>query len=292
MKLGIANPQTELGGSPEAMHTIVTSLEGMGFDHFVTYDHPMGAEHEGREPRLTGPYTMEHAFHDPFTLLMYAAALTTKLELITGVLLLPERQTVIVAKQAVDLALFSNDRFIMGVGSGWNYVEYQALGRDYRKRGRMMDEQIPLLKRLWTEKCFSHKGEVLDEHFERAGLVVMPRKPIPIWMGGWSDAQFRRAGRLGDGFLFASGGKFGDAYDAWEKIRASLREHGRSEDEFQCNLMVSDVNSSVEELADELKRWEDAGHQSGTIASGWRGFRSVEEHLDFCQKVAAKVRGG
>lgn len=292
MKLGLANPQTELNGSPEAATLIIKSLAGIGLDHIVTYDHPMGAEHENRDPKLAGPYTMDHAFHDPFTFLTWAAALDDKLELFTGVLLLPERQTVIVAKQAADLALFSNDRFIMGVGSGWNYIEYEALGREYRKRGKMMDEQVPLLRRLWTEKCFSYQGEVLNERFERAGLVTMPRKPIPIWFGGFSQAAYARAGRLGDGFLFADGGRFENAYKAWDRVKAELEKNGRSTDDFGRSLIFGSKDDTAEEIADALKKWEDSGHQYGAMQTTWRGLRNAEEHLEFAQKVASKVRGG
>ncbi len=287
MKLGIAYPQTELGGSPEAARQIITTIEEMGFNHMVTYDHPVGADHEDREPRLLGPYTLEHPFHDPFTFLSYAAALTSRLELMTSVLILPERQTVLVAKQATDVALFSGDRFIMAVGTGWNWVEYEALGRKYAMRGKLLDEQVPLLRRLWSEEKFSHEG--LVERFERAGLVPRPRKMIPIWFGGMSEPAFRRAGRLGDGFAFA-GGKYGDPHNSWERVRHHLLENGRPEEDFSRNLILGDGPESAQDIADDLKRWRDAGHQYGTIQSCWRGLKTADEHLEFFQEVAEKYR--
>ena len=287
MKLGIANPQTELGGSPEAARKIILGAEAMGFDHFVTYDHPVGADHADRKPRLLGPYTLEHAFHDPFTFLTYAAALTSRIELMTSVLLLPQRQTVLVAKQATDVALFSDDRFIMAVGTGWNWVEYNALGRDYAMRGKLLDEQVPLLRRLWSEEVISHEG--LLERFERAGLVVRPRKMIPIWFGGMKDPAFRRAARLGDGFVFA-GGKYGDPHNSWERVKHFLAENGRSDANFYRNIIVGDGPEDAQTIADELKRWRDAGHQYGTIQSTWRGLKTAEEHLEFFQDVADKFR--
>lgn len=287
MKLGIAYPQTELGGSPDAARQIISATEEMGFDHLVAYDHPIAADHANRKPRLLGPYTLEHPFHDPFTFLTYAAALTSRLELMTSVLILPERQTVVVAKQATDLSLFSGDRLILGVGTGWNWVEYQALGRDFAVRGKLLDEQVPLLRRLWTEEVFSHEGMV--ESFERAGMVVRPRKMIPILFGGMKEPAFRRAGRLGDGFIFA-GGQYGNPYDSWERVKYHLIENGRSEKDFCRNLIVGDGPEDAQTIADELKRWRDAGHQYGTIQSTWRGLKTAEEHLEFFQEVAEKIR--
>lgn len=287
MKLGIVYPQTELDGSPEAARKIILAAEQMGFDHFVTYDHPIAADHADRKPRLLGPYTLEHPFHDPFTLLTYAAALTSRLELMTSVLILPERQTVLVAKQATDLSLFSGDRLILGVGTGWNWVEYQALGRDYALRGKLLNEQVPLLRRLWSEEVFSHEG--LLESFERAGMVVRPRKMIPIWFGGMRDPAFRRAGRIGDGFIFA-GGQYGDPHASWERVQHFLAENGRPEADFNRNLIAGDGPEDAQSIADELKRWRDAGHQYGTIQSTWRGLKTAEDHLEFFQEVANKFR--
>lgn len=286
MKLGIVYPQTELHGSPEAARQIFSLVEEMGFDHIVAYDHPIGADHADRKPRLLGPYTMEHAFHDPFTLLTYAATLTRRAELFIAVLILPERQTVIVAKQATDIALFSGDRFRLGVGTGWNWVEYDAMGRDFSKRGAYLDEQIPLLRRLWTEECFSHQGTL--ERFERAGLVVRPRKPIPIWIGGFAEPAFRRAGRLGDGFHFAGGIRWDS--NQWPRVQHHLRENGRSESDFGRNLISGEGQPDPQDAADELRRWRDAGHSHGTIQSTWFGFTSVDQHLDYFAAVAEKVR--
>ena len=287
MKLGIAYPQTELGGSPEAARQVITATEEMGFDHIVIYDHPVGAEHSDRDPPLTGPYTEKHPFHDPFTFLAYAAALTSRVELMTSVLILPERQTVLVAKQATDVSLFSGDRLILAVGTGWNWVEYEALGRDFASRGKMLDEQVPLLRRLWSEDVLSHEGSV--ERFERAGLVVRPRKMIPIWFGGMKEPAFRRAGRIGDGFAFA-GGMYGNPHASWERVKHHLVENGRAVEDFQRNLIVGDGPESAQAIADELRSWRDAGHQYGTIQSCWRGLKTAQEHLAFFQDVAEKFR--
>src|SRR5581483_6056407 len=150
MKIGVIYPQTELGGDPEAVRRIGISAEELGYHHLLAYDHVLGATH-AREPKLTGPYTDKHPFHDPFVMFAHLAALTRRIEFVTGILILPQRQTGLVARQAADLDLLSGGRLRLGVGIGWNYVEYAALGQDFSTRGRRMAEQVNLLRRLWSE---------------------------------------------------------------------------------------------------------------------------------------------
>src|SRR5262249_52891598 len=157
----------------------------------------LGAVHEDRIPPLWGPYDENDPFHDPFVLFAYLAGRTERLAFVTGVLVLPQRQTALVAKQAADLALLSGDRFRLGVGVGWNPVEYTGLGQDFATRGLRLDEQIGLLRRLWGEPVVSFEGRF--DAIDRAGTVPRPRRLIPIWLGGWVEAALRRAARLGDG---------------------------------------------------------------------------------------------
>jgi probable F420-dependent oxidoreductase len=276
MKLGIAYPQTELGGAPEAVAQFACGLERAGFDHMAAYDHVVGAVHKNREPPLTGPYTEKDPFHDPFMLFAHVAAITTRLEMVTGILILPQRPTVLVAKQALDLSLFSNDRFRMGVGTGWNWVEYEALGANFRHRGARLDEQIELLRKLWTGEVISHQGPV--ETIDRATLVLKPRKPIQIWMGGFQDPAFRRAARVGDGFLFASP-------NHWERMRFFLEQEGRPTEEFGRELFVSVPHYSAREVADVLAKWRDAGHTHACVETMRRGMTTVEQHLEFASEV-------
>src|SRR3984957_18542098 len=147
--IGVVYPQTELRGDPEAVRRIGRAVEDLGFDHLSAYDHVLGAVHADRNPPLTGPYTEHDPFHDPFVMFAYLAGITQRLQFVTGILILPQRQTVLVARQAADLDLLSGDRLRLGVGIGWNYVEYTALGQDFHARGKRLAEQVELLRRLW-----------------------------------------------------------------------------------------------------------------------------------------------
>ena len=194
-------PQTELRGDPAAVRRIGLAVEAAGLDHLLAYDHVVGAVKADREPPLWGPYDEHDPFHDPFVMFAYLAAITERIEFATGVLILPQRQTVLVAKQAADLDLLSGGRLRLGVGVGWNYVEYDALGEDFATRGRRADEQIGLLRELWRGDVLSFDGEF--DSIDRGVIVPGPGRQIPIWVGGFSRHAFERGVRLGNGFIFA-----------------------------------------------------------------------------------------
>ncbi len=148
MRLGAVFPQTEVGSDPATARDLAQVVEESGFDHLLAYDHVLGASHD-REPKLMGPYTEESLFHEPFVLFGFLAAATSRLELVTGVLILPQRQTALVAKQAAEVDVLSGGRLRLGVGVGWNYVEYDALNQKFSDRGKRQEEQIEVLLRLW-----------------------------------------------------------------------------------------------------------------------------------------------
>lgn len=199
MRIGVVFPQTELGGDPGAVRAYGQRVEELGFTHVLAYDHVVGADpavHAG----WSGPYDVHTTFHEPLVMFGYLAAVTTTLELVTGVLILPQRQTALVAKQATEVDLLSAGRLRLGVGIGWNAVEYEALGEEFGNRGVRSAEQIDVLRRLWTEPTVT-----LDGRFHRvtgAGLAPLPvQRPIPVWIGSASDPGYRRAGRLADGWF-------------------------------------------------------------------------------------------
>jgi len=287
MKIGVIYPQIEMKGDPEAVRRFALAAEQLGYDHLIAYDHVLGAVHEGREPPLTGPYTEKHPFHDPFTMFSYLAGLTTRLELVSGVIILPQRQTALVAKQAADLALFSNNRFRMGVGLGWNWVEYDALGQDFHTRGKRMEEQVALLRRLWSEPVVSFDGRF--DHIDRASLSLFPTKPVPIWFGGFSEPAWRRAGRLADGFLF--GGPLEAANAGWAVVKASMEEAGRDPETFGREYMYGTPTGDADKIADAFKTWRDAGGTHASVATMGRGFEGVDAHIGFIEDVRRKVEG-
>ena len=204
MQIGVVYPQTELQGDPVAVKRFGRAAEELGFDHLLAYDHVLGAVHSDRTPRLTGPHTERDPFHDPLVMFAYLAGLTERIQFATGVLILPQRQTALLARQAADLDLLSAGRFRLGVGVGWNYVEYEALGQDFHTRGARQEEQIELLRLLFGEPVVDFSGRF--DRIDRAALVPRPARPIPLWLGGSSDVAFERAARLADGFVFMGGG--------------------------------------------------------------------------------------
>ncbi|MGH0030120.1 MAG: LLM class F420-dependent oxidoreductase [Myxococcota bacterium] len=260
MRIGAVFPTTEIGSDPTAIRDWIQTAEGLGYDHVITYDHVLGAVHEGRTPPLQGPYTERDAFHEPFVLFAWLAALTTRIELATGILILPQRQTVLVAKQAAELALLSGGRFRLGVGSGWNPVEYEALGVPYAGRGRRLDEQIELLRRLWREPVVDFDGEL--HRVDRAGLLPLPPSEIPIWKGGFTKPALRRAARAGDGFLFGSTPK--RMAGMWATLRQELEARGRDPQAFGADAQI-DFGQSPDEWADEIETWRQAGGSHVTL---------------------------
>jgi len=290
MKVGVVYPQIELGGRAEAVRRIGVAVEQLGFDHLTFYDHVVGALHEGREPRLWGPYTDRDPFHDPFVAFGFLAALTERIELVTGVLILPQRQTVLVAQQAADVDILSRERLRLGVGTGWNYVEYHALGQDFSTRGSRMDEQIELLRRLWVEPLLTFEGKF--DSIDRGNINPRPSRSIPIWIGGLSEPAFRRGGRLGDGFIFAGpledgGGRLGGVLDGWRRVQNHLAESGRSREGYGADWIL--VGQRVDEVVDALKRWQDAGGTHASVVTMGMGFDTTEAHLDYIADVAARI---
>ena len=284
MQIGVVYPQTELGGDPDAVRRIGLATEELGYDHLLAYDHVIGASHDDRDPELWGPYTDHDPFHCPLVMFGYLAAITERIGLATGVLILPQRQTVLVAQQSTDVDLLSGGRLRLGVGVGWNYVEYDALGQDFATRGARCDEQIDLLRRLWTTELLSFDGrfDVVD----RANLNPRPTRQIPIWVGGFSEAAFRRGGRLGDGFMFA--GKYDHCVEGWERVRHHLAEAGRSAEGYGADLVMTRPGNATG-VAATIERWRNVGGTHASVVTMGRGFDSTEAHLDFMAEVRAAI---
>jgi probable F420-dependent oxidoreductase len=288
VKVGTIYPQIELGGDPEALHNYALAIERIGYDHLLMYDHVVGAVHEGREPKLMGPYTDLNPFHDPLVAFGYLAGITKRIELHTGVLILPQRQTVLVAKQATDVDLLSGGRLRLGVGSGWNYVEYQALGEDFHTRGAKLEEQIPYLRRLWSEPVVSYEGRF--HSIDRGNILPRPRRKIPIYCGGFTEPAYARAARLADGFIFSMGAS--DPLAPWTRIQELLRENGRSVDGFGAQFFMTPSARSAmghDELAETAVRLRGAGATDVSIGTMDRGFTMVEQHIDFLADAREKV---
>jgi probable F420-dependent oxidoreductase len=288
MKIGVAYPTTEVAGDPGAVRKFIRAAEELGYQHVMAYDHVVKAPHEGREPKLTGPYTEKHTFHDPFVLFGFAAAVTDKLSFVTGVLVLPQRQTALVAQQAADVDLLSRERLRLGVGIGWNYVEYQALGQDFRTRSKRIEEQIGLLRQLWTTPVISFEGRF--DRIDRAGINPRPRRQIPLWLGGHSEPAYERGAKLGDGFIFAADGA--GAVEAWGRVKHHLGGLGRAENDYGRELLAIFARNP-REAADHLKMWRDAGGTHGCVPSMDKGLgNNMDAHIDYVAEVKRLLDAG
>lgn len=285
MKLGAVLPTNEIGHDSGALRDWAQGVEALGFDRIIGYDHVLGATHADRTPPLTGPYTEADPFHEVFVTFGYLAALTQRIELMTGVLILPQRQAALVAKQAVQLDIVSNGRFVMGVGTGWNYVEYDSLGMPFAERGKVLDEQVEVVRRLFTEPLVSFEGTY--HSIDRAGLLPLPARAVPIWFGGWADPALRRAARTGDGFLF--GGIGGATRALVPKLREMLVANGRDPMAFPIDTVIQ-PGTSLDKAAEGAAAWRELGASNLSISTmvpaGEPRRASVDEHL----RVLAEIR--
>jgi probable F420-dependent oxidoreductase len=285
MQIGVVYPQIELGGDPAAVRRIGRAVEDLGFDYLLAYDHVLGAVHANRDRELTGPYTEHDPFHDPFVMFAYLAGITERIGFATGILVLPQRQTALVARQAADVELLSGGRLRLGVGIGWNYVEYDALGQDFSTRGARQEEQITLLRRLFTEPVVDFSGRF--DRVDRAALVPKPRQPIPIWLGGSSEAAFDRAARLADGFIFFGGG-LEHAVDAWERMRVRVDALGRSVEAFGREYVVL-PRGGLDDLTAEVDGWRKAGGSHVALVTMGLGLNSIDDQIEYLASVAAAL---
>ncbi len=235
MQIGVVFPQIEFPSDPIAVRDYAQTVDGLGYTHIVAYDHVLGAN-PARPGGWRGAYTHVDPFLEPFVLFSYLSGFTTRVQFVPGVIILPQRQTALVAKQAATLDVLSGGRLRLGVGLGWNEVEYTALNEDFHTRGRRMEEQIDVLRRLWTEPLVTYDGQW--HHIPDAGLNPMPvQRPIPLWFGGSAEAGLRRAARLGDGWLANAGSPAAIAADL-AKLDAYLAEAGRARPAFGLETRI------------------------------------------------------
>lgn len=295
MQYGCVFPTVEIGDDPGVIRAWVQAAEDLGYSHIIVYDHVLGAVHADRTPALWGPYDETHPFHEPMVLLGYMAGITSRIELLTGVLISPQRQGVLVAKQAAEIALLSNGRFRLGVGTGWNPVEYDALGMPFEKRGAILDEQVDIWRRLWT-------GDVVDYHgtfhtIDRANCRPTPPGPIPVWFGGSAPASLRRAAAIGDGYVFGSSGQ--RALDAATDLISRLETNGRR-DGFGLDALVG-FGDGPDTWHERIAAWSAIGADSVSVRTMTAssalvgetdpGFTTADEHINALATFMTAVSG-
>lgn len=282
MQIGVVFPQTEIEPDAGAVRAYAVGAEELGYRHLLAYDHVLGAD-TGVHRGWRGPYDLASTFHEPFVLFGYLAGLTG-LELVTGVIILPQRQTALVAKQAAQVDLLTGGRFRLGVGVGWNAVEYEALGQDFSRRGEREEEQIPLLRRLWTEASITHHGAT--ETITGAGLAPPPvQRPIPVWLGGSSAPAYRRMGRLGDGW-FPQVPPDGRLDEARAVIAEAAAEAGRDATTIGMEGRVSLTSEGIERVVDHAERWRRAGATHLSVNTMGAGLSGAHAHLEALARIA------
>ena len=275
MQIGVVFPQTEIGADRGAVRAYAERVEELGFRHVLAYDHVVGADPEVHRG-WSGPYDVHTTFHEPFVLYGYLAALTS-LELVTGIIILPQRQTALVAKQAAEVDLLTGGKFRLGVGLGWNAVEYEALGKDFRNRGARLGEQVELMRRLWTEPTVTFAGTY--ETVTGAGLAPLPvQRPIPVWFGAQSPRAYERAGRLADGWFpqVPPGPRLDEAR---AMVEAAAVAAGRDPAELGMDGRVSWGERGAEQLVDHVGRWRDAGASHVSVNTMGAGLGGADGHL-------------
>ncbi|QDQ95227.1 LLM class F420-dependent oxidoreductase [Rhodococcus sp. WB9] len=282
VRIGAVYPQTELGGNPHAVRRFGTAVEDLGFDYLLAYDHVLGAVHADRTPPLTGPYTEHDPFHDPFVMFAFLAGITERIGFSTGVLILPQRQTALVARQAADVDLLSGGRLRLGVGVGWSPVEYEALGQNFRTRGARQEEQIQLLRQLFTEPVVEFSGRF--DRVDRAALTPQPSRAIPIWLGGATKAALERAARLADGFIFFGATGIDTAVESWQGLRERVHAVGRPVEDFGAEYVV--LSQGADAVSTEIAAWRAAGGTHAAVATMGFGLNTVEAHIDYLTTIA------
>jgi probable F420-dependent oxidoreductase len=277
MRIGVVFPQTEIGTDPAVIREFSQAAEHLGYHHILAYDHVLGANPASR-PGWHPPYTHQSTFYEPFVLFGYLAGLTTTIELVTGVLILPQRQTALVAKQSAALDVLSSGRFRLGIGIGWNPVEYEALGQTFSDRGQRSEEQVEVLRLLWTNELVTFTGrwhKITD-----AGINPLPvQRPIPIWFGGGHDRVLRRLARLGDGW-FPQLPPDEKCRAAIEKIAKYARQAGRDPKTIGIEGRMTISAQSAETWASQIEAWKELGATYLSVNTMKAGFMTPAAHID------------
>lgn len=286
MQIGVVYPQIEMNPDVGEIKAFAQGVEAMGFTHILAYDHVLGANTASR-PGWSGPYELRTPFQEPFVLFSYLSGITSKIGFATGVLILPQRQAVLVAKQAACLDIVSQGRFRLGVGIGWNEVEYEALGMNFHDRGKRYEEQIEVLRALWTQQAVTLRNG--SHAITDAGINPLPlNRSVPIWMGGGSaggvqrspvpDKVLRRIARLADGWM--PRWVPDDAGRAClEKFRGFCREYGRDPNTFPVEGRSNVHRANESRWADIVREWRGMGATHMSIVTMRDGLKGADQHL-------------
>lgn len=291
MQLGVVFPQTEFGNDVGAIRDYAQTAEALGYSHLLAYDHVLGAvptpensRRNGWDDAWRGPYNIDDPFHEVFVLFAYLAGITARLEFVTGVLVLPQRQATVAAKQAAELDLLSGGRLRLGVGVGWNRVEMEAMGENPENRGRRVDEQLAVMHALWTSKSVRYEGRY--HRLPDVGILPMPvQRPIPLWFGGHADAVMDRIAKYGGGWMpgFRTADQAGERL---ARLDAALAAKGRNRSEIGIEPRVSFGDGDAATWRTILDGWQAVGATHASVNTMYLGFTKPEQHIEALRRFA------
>ncbi len=281
MQIGALFPQTEIGSDPGGLREYARAVTEVGFDHLVTYEHVLGAIPE-RLPRDYAPYGIKDAFHEPFTLFSFMSAVAPELSFATGILVLPQRQTALVAKQATDVFLKSEGKFRLGVGLGWNFAEFEGLGCDFSTRAARLKEQVEVLRLLWTSEELDFQGRFHE--LRGVGLNPRPPQPIPIWFGGKAEPALKRAAMMGDGF-FPLRALEGGWEATFERMRRWREEAGLSWEGYGIEARLDGKPGWRE----QAETWRGLGASHVYLATMGQGLVGPEAHIRRLEELGREL---
>ncbi|MCC7366177.1 MAG: LLM class F420-dependent oxidoreductase [Dehalococcoidia bacterium] len=285
MELGVVFPQSEIGTDPAAIRDFAQAAEAMGFTHLLIYDHVLGADRD-RPGGYRGVYDKDTQFHEPLVTLGYLAGQTKTIEFCTTVLILPQRQAALVAKQAAEVDILSGGRLRLGVGSGWNEVEYEALGMNFHDRGKRQAEQVELMRALWTGEAITFNGQW--HTVTKASINPVPGRQIPVWFGGSHPALLKRVAKLGDGWIPLMGPN-DEARAVISKLHEELRAAGRDPQGFGIQAQAQAGGGTPERWVKHAHAWRDLGATHLAIATMNAGFQTPDDHIDAIRRYREAV---
>ncbi|HZM43822.1 MAG TPA: LLM class F420-dependent oxidoreductase [Burkholderiales bacterium] len=287
MKLGIALPLIDTGGDPATVRDFAQAAEALGYDHLAAPDHVLGVNVASR-PDWGQRNTSKDLFHDPFVMFGFLSACTAKIEFSTQVMILPQRQTALVAKQAAQVDILCGGRLRLGVGVGWNPVEYEALGQEWKTRGRREAEQIELMNRLWTERAVSFEGKF--HRVRHSGLNPLPiQRPIPIWLGGASDATLKRAAKYAQGWIPLSNPDE-ETRGRLATLHGYLGEEGRDPGAFGIECWIRVKNGGPDEWRAAVDQWRALGVTHVTFYTSGQGIGPLDKQIEAMRRFSEAMR--
>jgi probable F420-dependent oxidoreductase len=287
MKLGVIFPQTEIGSDPVVVRDYAQAAESLGYNHLLAYDHVVGADPSDRPAGWRAAYTHQSLFHEPFVLFGYLGALTTRIEFVTGILILPQRQTALVAKQAAEVDVLTGGRLRLGVAVGWNAIEYEVLNESFRTRGRRIEEQIRVLRALWTQEVVDFTGRW--HRIDRAGIKPLPvQRPIPIWMGGSAENVLKRIARTADGW-FPQFRPDQGGVELIARLREEIEKAGRRIDDVGIEARIGIANSTPDDWVKVAEQWREIGVSHLGVNTMNAGLAAPADHIEAIRRFKEAV---